>query len=524
MATPSQLMNATWFLELFANETDAARHHYPAHALCLVNLAFNAVFSRVLYNIVHVEEYADDTAASLRMLQQAAQSQHLAATKTLEIIFLDHTGTCRKKNSINHGNLKRFRALVADVFDKMPNLARLHCTNYASFDDKWMRDMEELPKLESLILHDMSADDQSEMIVADKTRAENPAYFRGPSSFSALKSLKLLEMQYGIVDWPKYIASFMLHARGLEELELTAYYEECDDTLVKACENYASRCEDGRRVRLKTLCLGKQMHTPTVHVLRKAFDLSALETIDVTECDYGLAVVEPDVLEVCDPAVTPNLRSITIGELAYDNWRRITKVTTGRSFFRADCAGFWHENELGRNVYELAKLNRAPQLRLSYPRTEEGCDYGTLLKCVSNCDWLTHLALYLMLDDEPGNDRAQSTQPMQPTLEQLEAALPALCEVLATLSRLKVLQVHLATNSQVFKKVGHLEHSIMAAKMMAKACPALQYINIGRMTFVTTWPTPAPASTKELEPVVRKMNMLTESAEAVLFFEADSDV
>lgn len=107
-------------------QTDAARHHYPAQALCLVNLAFNAVFSRVLYNIVHVEEYADDTAASLRMLQQAAQSQHLAATKTLEIVFLDHTGTCRKKNSINHGNLKRFRALIADVFNKMPNLARLH--------------------------------------------------------------------------------------------------------------------------------------------------------------------------------------------------------------------------------------------------------------------------------------------------------------------------------------------------------------------------------------------------------------
>ena len=62
------------------------------------------------------------------------------------------------------------------------------------------------------------------------------------------------------------------------------------------------------------------------------------------------------------------------------------------------------------------------------------------------------------------------------------------------------------------------------AAMMAKACPSLQYINIGRLTFVKTWPTPAPVSTEELEPVMREMNMLTESAEAVLFFKAELDV
>lgn len=112
-------------------------------------------------------------------------------------------------------------------------------------------------------------------------------------------------------------------------------------------------------------------------------------------------------------------------------------------------------------------------------------------------------------------------QVTEPTLAQLEAALPALCEVLATLSRLRVLQVHLTTDIQVFDKVGHRGDSIMAAKMMAKACPTLQYINIGRMTFVATRLTPAPASTEELEPVVREMNILIESAEVVQFFEAE---
>lgn len=386
-----------------------------------------------------------------------------------------------------------------------------------------MRDMAELPKLESLTLDDMSVNDQAAAIVADKNRAENPVYFRSLSSFSALKSLRLLEIQYGIVDWPKYIASFMLCARGLEELELTAYYKECDDTLAKACKNYATRCEDGCRVRLKTLRLGRQMHIPTVETLRKAFDLLALETIDVSECNDGLADVEPDVLEVCDPAVTPNLQSITIGDLTYGSWHRITRVTTRRSFFRADCTGSWNDDKLNRNVYELAKLNRAPQLRLSDLRIDEEPDYGTLLKAVSNCDWLTHLALYLMLDVGPVSDSTQSTQVTEPTLEQLEAAMPALCEVLATLSRLRVLQVHLATDVQVFDKVGHRGHSIMAAKMMAKACPTLQYISIGRMTFVATRPISALASTEELEPVVREMNMSTESAEAMQFFEAKLD-
>ncbi len=372
--------------------------------------------------------------------------------------------------------------------------------------------MEEIPKLESLTLDGMFAIVQAEVIEAKKNRAENPAYFRSPSSFSALKSLKLLKMQYGIVDWSTYISSFMLHARNLEKVKLTSY-NQCDDTLGDACENYAARCDDRRRVPLKTLLLGKATHTPTVRVLSKAIDLSTLETIYVSECEQGHAIVEPDVLEVCDPAVTPNLQSITVDGLALDTWRNVHKVTTGRTFFRANCAGFWHENEQGRNVYALAKLNQAPQLRLSFPRTEDDDDYGTALKSVSNCDWLTHLALWLMLDARPTSDYYA-----RPTLEQLEAALPDLYEVLATLSQLRILQVYLASPSQPYKRV-YPEHALMAAMMMAKACPTLQYINIGGTTFVARWPTRAPGSTEELEPVVSEMRMTTESAEALRFFQ-----
>ncbi|OAA36002.1 hypothetical protein BBO_08427 [Beauveria brongniartii RCEF 3172] len=423
--------------------------------------------------------------------------------------------------------------------------------------------MEELPGLESLILIQLYATDGTVANKAITNRLENSTVLHSSSAFSALKSLKLHGMRWGLreptiywdrsrdVDWPKCVASFMLNARHLEELHLSTLSLECDNVLEAACKEYAARCNDGHLVPLRNLSLAQNMHTPAVNVLCQAFNLSALETIKVSGCKAADAVSA--VLEVCAPTVTPNLQRITIDRIPPESWYMIPEITQGRTSFRSDplCWG------RGANVYELARLSRAPQLWLPRPRGfHDGVDYGQLLQSVANCDWLTHLALCLKLDKHLGevplaseddantnyieydtesshtewSTECSSSHNDEANLARLEAALPALCEVLKTLSRLKIFCVQLLNVTSGGLLDEDSECALMTAKWVAKACPTLQYIAVQDEIFVATWPTHAAGSTGEREPFVQHMTLRTESDEVLNFvqeyydfdFEGDS--
>ncbi|KAM3502139.1 hypothetical protein MY11210_009157 [Beauveria gryllotalpidicola] len=500
-------MNSSWFARLLADDFQKERDEEDGplttiHALCLVSRTLNMFFSRVLYkNLTITWRW------SRRMGQQLAKSRHLAVTKELYPVDLSHV---------------------------------------------WLREMEELPGLESLVLIKIYATDGTAANQAITNRLENASVLHSSSAFSALRSLKLHGMRWGLkepstfwdrsrdVDWPKCIASFMLNARHLAELHLSTLSLECDDMLEAACKEYAARCNDGHLVPLKNLSLDTNMHTPAVSVLREAFDLSALETIKVSGCNVADAV--PGVLEVCAPTVTPNLQRITIDRIPPESWYMIPEITQGRISFRSDPLRWGR----GANVYELARLSRAPQLCLPRPRGfDDGVDYGALLQSVANCDWLTHLALCLVLDDHLGEvslaseddvttsyseDDAESSHSEWDTeysyshddaanLAQLEAALPALCQVLKTLSRLKMICVQFLKATWGRFSDDDFTYALMTAKLVAKACPTLQYIAVQGIIFVATWPTHAAGSTEEPEPFVQQMTLRTESDNVVDFVE-----
>ncbi|KAM3459975.1 hypothetical protein NHJ6243_006413, partial [Beauveria neobassiana] len=181
----------------------------------------------------------------------------------------------------------------------MANLTFIHCYP-VDFSHVWLRAMEQLPGLESLVLRKLYATHGTAVNKATANRLETSSVLDSSLAFSALKSLKLHGMRWGLrepttfwhrsrdVDWPKCIASFMLNARHLAELHLSTLSLECDNMLEAACKEYAARCNDEHLVPLKNLSLAKNMHTPAVSVLHKAFDLSALETIKVSGTEASL--------------------------------------------------------------------------------------------------------------------------------------------------------------------------------------------------------------------------------------------
>ncbi|KAM3427195.1 hypothetical protein MY4824_009593 [Beauveria thailandica] len=416
--------------------------------------------------------------------------------------------------------------------------------------------MEELPGLESLVLIKLYATDWTAANKAITNRLENTNVLHSSSALSALKSLKLHGMRWGLtapttyrdrsrdVDWPKCIASFMLTARHLAELHLSTFSLECDNLLEVACKEYAARCNDGHLLPLRNLSLGRNMHTPAMNVLCQVFNLSALETIKVSGCKAADAVSA--VLEVCAPTVTPNLQRIAIDGIPPESWYLMPEMTQGRTSFRSDplCWG------RGANVYELARLSRAPQLWLPRPRGfHDGVDHGELVKSVANCDWLTHLALCLELNQHVGkvplateddantnyveydtesSDTEWSTECSssyndEVNLAQLEAALPALCEVLKTLSRLKIFCVRFVNVTWEDSWDEDSEFALMTAKWVAKACPTLQYIAVQDEIFVATWPTHVAGSTGEPEPFVQYMTLRTESDQVLNFVQEYHD-
>ncbi|KAM0670233.1 hypothetical protein ACQRIU_000628 [Beauveria bassiana] len=547
-------MNSSWFARLLADDFQKERDEEgdpptTIHALCLVNRNLNLFFSRVLYKNLSITWQW-----SRRRGQQLAKSRHLAVTKELYVYF-PQGGVYKEKQPEVDKRSKNLRALLPELLRKMANLSFIHCYP-VDFSHVWLRAMEQLPGLESLVLEKLYATHGTAVNKAIANRLETSSVLDSSLAFSALKSLKLHGMQWGLrepttfwhrsrdVDWPKCIAFFMLNARHLAELHLSMLSLECDNTLEAACREYAARCNDEHLVPLKNLSLDKNMHTPAVSVLQKAFDLSALETIKVSGCDVADAVAA--VLEVCAPTVTPNLQRITIDRIPPESWYMIPEITQGRTSFRSDplCWG------RRANVYELARLSRAPQIWLPRPRGfDDGFDYGELLKSVANCDWLTHLALCLKLDHHLGelplasednantnyvkcdtefshsewDTECSSSRKEAANLAQLEAALPVLCEVLKTLSRLKTFCVHFLNVTWGGLLDDDSECGIVTAKWVAKACPTLQYIAVQDEVFVASWPTHAAGSTEEREPFVQYMTLRTESEEALNFFDEYDD-
>ncbi|KAJ3495151.1 hypothetical protein NLG97_g3596 [Lecanicillium saksenae] len=496
------------FLDLLLGEFMDVHSRRDAYTLCLVNRAFNAVFSKALYHAVTLKENTDNTAGSLLQMQQVASCSHFIATKGLEIVFLSADDI---QLAPPDDNIKAFRAFIPTLFSKMLNLLHLHCTNYASFDEDWMQNMQDLPLLESLVLENMFLYEQEPLLEAAANRKHNPAQFRSSASFSRLKSLQLLKIQKGILDWAEYIVSFMLNAIRLEALKVTLYYEVCDSMMDKVCQAYAARA-GGRLVPVKHMELGMQLHLPKAGLLGSAFDLLALETIDVNDCDSALAlgsgvvIVEPDVWEVLDPAVTPNLRRITISELLHRNFDKVTGITQGREYFGANNTG-WPDY---RSVHELARLSRAPQLRIDENQeTNNPETWGNL----RNCHWITHLSICLNLNE---HEYDETTKP--PLLEWFRDALPPYCEILATMTQLKLLQIDLQTPKEIMENSVEENHRTLA-KILATACPTLLHIDVDYMTFAITWPTLEPDSTEglELEPELEYLSVCDKIGEDAKF-------
>lgn len=396
-----------------------------------------------------------------------------------------------------------------------------------------MRKIGLLPKLETLILECDVGIIEEEHIVPPANRLRNLAGLRLTASFAALKSLKLLNIQHELLDWPEFISWCMLLAHGLEELAVSLANSECDDTLEVACQKYAAR-SGGRLVRLKTLSTGLQVHIPTVPILGSAFDLSALERISAHDCDCEYydegspdTRAELGLFAVCSPSATPNLRDVTILELQMQHFDILETITTGRDFFAAVNAAPYcgRGKERRGGAYELAKLSRAPKLLLPQPYKMTGVDLATQMANVRNCGWLTHLSIIMFEDSSRFDYEWEAGKPVSRLpLLQLLLRLPVYCEILATLPKLTVLQLRMC-----YRDLADQDFAL-AAYILAKACPTLRYIHfghfkpferfsrVGQDVWAVTWPNGVADTRETREPRISRIVMTPGASETAHFF------
>lgn len=396
-----------------------------------------------------------------------------------------------------------------------------HSINYASFDDAWMREMEEIRTLEVLALKNMYARNQSTVIAAAAGWTYDPTVVRSPDSFAALRSLTIEGMQHGMIDWSQYIVSFLLNAKGLEELVLSAYNQDSSCTLGDVCDEYARRSVyDGRWLKLRILHLGRALRTPPVEQLRRALDLSVLETFVSGQCwKYDSTPLDasnvPSSLDLCDPAVTPRLRNMVVLDMHYSEWDKIARTATGREFLWAQFRA-WTE-PIGAEVYRLAALARVPRLRLPPPTTRTG-HFARELKHLYGATWLTHLELTAMMDSFLGPPivdhwpRADLTKVAD---KQLRAGLPPLCEALATMTGLTTLQAHLATleRMQITALRCDARQALEAAQLMARTCKNLRPVRFAGYSFVVVRPVDGSPT-----PIVSRMCLTNECRDAMDFW------
>ncbi len=249
------------------------------------------------------------------------------------------------------------------------------------------------------------------------------------------------------------VTSIFLQCCNLENVEITTYDASCSTTFSEICLNYSQRAS-GKLLNVKRISLGYGTHLPLKTELEQLTHLAALQRVDVDYCDCDSSPREDGFLDLFETTATPNLQQIELNVVNYEDMEDLIGICQGRRACRM-------QRVLSHpTLSEVAEKTRVPMLQLNLC-LDEVTDFAGVFGGTSNCSWLTHLNLGLILFwDAYG-------------LGQEHSCSLALCDALAGFPNL--LAVRLDANDSLSMDLANIEELDVIGKL-CRRCQKLEYV------------------------------------------------